>query len=230
MEDAARANTLAVIDFVLSHAVRLFHPFLPFITEELWHGMGYHEDMPADQGGNSIMLAPWPKAFGADMQKHYGLDDAALAATEKKYELVSLGRNLKREGNIQSGKRVKFVLKPTLEISAHDATVLKILLNAEALDVDPNYSPKKGTLSARSDLGTLFLPMEGLVDVTAERARLTKELEKIVAEITKVEQKLANTAFTQKVPPEVLLEHEKRLADWQAKKQHVQSALDALEG
>jgi valyl-tRNA synthetase len=164
------------------------------------------------------------------MKKFYGLGAAALAATDKKYELVSLGRNLKREGNIQSGKRVKFVFKPIGEISAHDAAVVKILLNAEAFEVDAQYVPRKGTLSARSDLGDLFLPMEGLVDVAAERARLTKELEKIVAEITKVEQKLANPAFTQKVPPEVLEEHKKRLADWQAKKQHVRAALDALEG
>ena len=50
-QEARRANTLAVIDFVLSHTLRLFHPFLPFITEELWHGMGYADDMPENQGG-----------------------------------------------------------------------------------------------------------------------------------------------------------------------------------
>src|SRR5208283_5336150 len=56
---ATRANTIAVIDFILSHTLRLFHPFLPFITEELWHGMGYHADMPAKQGGETIIFAPW---------------------------------------------------------------------------------------------------------------------------------------------------------------------------
>ena len=62
-DEARKANTLAVIDFVLAHTLRVFHPFLPFITEELWHGMGYSEDMPADQGGRTIMFAAWPKAF-----------------------------------------------------------------------------------------------------------------------------------------------------------------------
>jgi len=228
--EPARANTLAVIDFVLSHTLRLFHPFLPFITEELWHGMGCHEEMPPDQGGQSVMFAPWPKAFDAEFKQHYGLDETSLALTTKKYEMVTQGRHLRREGNIQSGKKVKFVLKPAAEISASDVAVLKILLNAEALEVDPQYAPNKGTLAVHSELGELYLPMEGLVDLTAEKARLKKEMEKIDAEILKVKQKLANPAFTQKVPPEVLLEHEKRLADWLVKKQHVQSGLDALEG
>jgi valyl-tRNA synthetase len=228
--DANRANTLAVIDFVLSHTLRLFHPFMPFITEELWHGMGYHEDMPPDQGGQSIMFAAWPKAFDAEFKDYFGLDEASLAFTTKKYDLVTQGRHLRREGNIQSGKKVKFVLKPAAEISASDVAVLKILLNAEALEVDAQHAPKKGTLAVHSELGELYLPVEGLVDFAAEKARLRKELEKIDAEILKVRQKLANPAFTQKVPPEVLQEHEKRLADWLAKKQHVQAALDALEG
>jgi valyl-tRNA synthetase len=59
--DRRRANTLAVLDFVLSHTLRLFHPFLPFITEELWHGMGYGAGLPPEQGGTTIMYAPWPQ-------------------------------------------------------------------------------------------------------------------------------------------------------------------------
>jgi valyl-tRNA synthetase len=82
--------------------------------------------------------------------------------------------------------------------------------------------------SVKAAMGELYLPLEGLVDTTAELARLTKELEKIVSEVTKVEQKLANPNFTQKVPPEVLTEHRKRLDDWIAKKDHIQKALDGL--
>ena len=69
-----------------------------------------------------------------------------------------------------------------------------------------------------------------MIDVEAEKVRLSKELEKITTEITKVEQKLANPAFTQKVPANVLLEHQQRLTDWQGKLAHVKAALEALAG
>jgi valyl-tRNA synthetase len=229
-QDARRANTVAVIDFILSHTLRLFHPFLPFITEELWHGMGYHEDMPENQGGQTIMFAPWPKPLGEDFLKHYSLDDSTMDFVNKKYELVTQGRNLRREGNIPSSKKVKFVLKPANPVSPHDAEVLKLLLNAEALEIDPNHQPKKGTPTIHSDLGDLYLPLEGLVDVAAEKARLTKELEKIEAEIAKASQKLSNPNFTSKAPPHVLQEHQQRLAEWQAKRDRVQKALEALQG
>ena len=229
-DEARKVNTLAVIDFVLSHTLRLFHPFLPFITEELWHGLGYAEDMPENQGGQSILFAPWPKPFDDYFLGHYGLDDCYLEMADKKYELVSLGRNLRRETNIPFNKKVRFILKPAAHVSAHDTAVLKILLNADAFDLDPAFVPRKGTATVRSDLGELYLPLEGLIDFEAETARLKKELAKIESEIAKVEQKLGNPAFTQKVPATVLQEHQQRLTDWLAKKQHVAAALAALEG
>ena len=230
--DAARkANTLAVIDFVLSHTLRLFHPFLPFITEELWHGMGYSTDMPENQGGKTIMFAPWPMPLGEDFKGHYGLDDCYLEIAGAKYELVSQGRNLRREANISSGKKIKYVLKPVNFPPPHDIEVIRLLLNAEVVEVNENYLPAKGTLTARTELGELFLPLEGLrsaEELAAEKARVTKELEKIEAEISKVEQKLANPSFTQKVPPQVLQEHQQRLAEWQLKREQVKAALAAL--
>ena len=80
----------------------------------------------------------------------------------------------------------------------------------------------------RTELGDLYLPLEGLIDVEAEKARLKKELEKAETELAKVQQKLNNPAFTQKVPPNVLAEHQKRLAEWQSKKEHLLAALAAL--
>ena len=221
-------NTLAVIDFVLSHALRLFHPFLPFITEELWHGMGYSTDMPENQGGKTIMNAPWPMPLDDDFKGHYGLDDCYLEMTDAKYDLVTQGRNLRRAGNIQAAKKVKYVFKPAQHLTPHDAEVIKLLLNAEALEVVKEYQPPKGTPAVQSKLGELFLPLEGHIDPAAEKIRLTKEVEKIQGEIVKVEQKLGNPNFTQKVPPAVLAEHQQRLKDWQVKLAHTQALLDEL--
>jgi valyl-tRNA synthetase len=72
--------------------------------------------------------------------------------------------------------------------------------------------------------------MEGLIDVAAEKARLAKELEKIDSEITKAEQKLNNPNFTSKAPPHVLQEHQQRLAEWRAKRERIERALEGLQG
>jgi valyl-tRNA synthetase len=227
-DEARKANTLAVIDFVLSHTLRLFHPFLPFITEELWHGMGYAEDMPEYQGGKTIMFAPWPKPLDDDFKSHYGLTGKDEKHIEARNELVTQGRNLRRTANIAANKKIKFILKPVHELAAHDVEVLKLLLNAEEVEVSANYQPGKNTMTVRAELGDLFLPLEGLIDKEAETARLKKELEKIEAEAAKVEQKLANPNFTQNAPANVLQEHQQRLAEWQSKREHVKSALAAL--
>jgi len=227
-EEARKANTLAVIDFVLSHTLRLFHPFLPFITEELWHGMGYSEDMPDNQGGKTIMFAPWPKPFDEDFKGHYGLDGCYLEMVDAKYDLVSQGRNLRRAANIPANKKVKFIYKPVNFTPPHDIEVLRLLLNAEAVEVKPDQQSGKGVLAVQTSLGELFLPTEGLIDIEAEKSRLKKEIEKIQPEIVKVEQKLSNPNFAQKVPPQVLEEHKQRLADWQGKLAHVKTALEAL--
>ncbi len=228
--DKQKANTLAVIDFVLSHAVRMFHPFLPFITEELWHGMGFATDMPDNQGGQTIMNAPWPMPFDEDFLGHYGLDSCYLEMVDAKFDLVTQGRNLRRVGNIQAGKKVKYVFKPAQHLTPHDAEVIKLLLNAETLEVNADYQPPKGTPTVRTDLGELLLPLEGHIDPAAETIRLTKEREKIEGEIAKVEQKLANPGFTSKVPPQVLAEHQQRLVDWQVKLAHINSSLIDLAG
>jgi valyl-tRNA synthetase len=82
----------------------------------------------------------------------------------------------------------------------------------------------------RAGLGELFLPTEGLIDVEAEKTRLKKEIEKYETEIEKVQSKLINPNFTQKVPPQVLEEHRRRLIEWQNKLAQSQAALAALEG
>jgi len=146
-----------------------------------------------------------------------------------KYELVTQGRNLRRQNNIAANKKVRFVLRPANSVTPHDAEVLRLLLNAERLELAPDFQPTKGTPTVRSELGDLYLPLEGLIDVAAEKARLQKELEKTESEIAKAEQKLNNPQFVQKVPPAVLAEHQKRLGEWQAKKEHLLNNLRSFE-
>jgi valyl-tRNA synthetase len=225
-----RVNKLAVLDFVLSNTLSLFHPFLPFITEELWHGMGYAKDMPENQGGKTIMFAPWPKPLDEDIRGHYGLDDCYLEMGDTKYDLVRKGRDLRREARVPASKKVKYVIKPAAQIPTYEAEVIKLLLNAETLDINPDFVPPKGTPTVHSEMGELYLSLEGAVDTEAEKARLKKELEKTELEITKVQERLANPAFTQKARPNVLGEHQKRLLEWQTKREHILSALSALDG
>ena len=227
--DAARkANTLAVMDFVFSHTLRLFHPFMPFITEDLWQGMGFAKDMPPKQGGETIMFAPWPKAFTAEEREYFILDETDEAFANAKYEVVNRSRSLRRDFNIASNKRVRFVLKPNAELPAHEAAVLQILLNAEPFEVDAAYAPSKGTPAALTPLGELFLPLDGLIDVAAERERIGKEIAKVESELEKVRAKLADENFAAKVPAKVLEDHRQREIDWSEKHTQLVKMRDAL--
>ncbi len=229
-DPARKRNTLAVIDFILSHLLRILHPYIPFITEDLWHGLGYATEMPENQGGRTIMNAPWPKPL-AEEKDAWGLDDSADRLAAAKYELVSLGRNLRVRFNIPANKRVRFILRPAGDLGSQEIDVLRVLLNAEQLDTTPpSWKPEQGTPVASNALGDLFLPLAGLVDASAERARLTKDLEKTRAEIAKVREKLANPAFTSKVPHKVLEEHRQRETDWQGKERQILQALADLPG
>ncbi|MHA3774293.1 valine--tRNA ligase [Verrucomicrobiota bacterium sgz303538] len=228
-DEARKANTLAVLDFVLTHTLRLFQPFLPFITEELWHGLGFNADMPEGQGGKTIMYANWPKSLGDDFRSHYGLDETDEKFANAKYDVVNAGRGLRRDFNIASNKRVRFVLRPNAELPSHEAAVLQLLLNAETLDVvDSTWAAPKGTPTALTPLGELFLPLEGLIDVAAERERLKKEMSKVEAELLKVRAKLADENFAAKVPANVLDEHRQREKNWADKLGQLQRMQDAL--
>ena len=228
VDDGRRANTLAVMDYVFSHTLRLFHPFMPFITEELWQGMGFAKDMPAKQGGETIMFAPWPKPFTAEEREYFILDESDEQFANAKYEVVNLGRGLRRDFNIASSKRVRFVLKPTATLADHETAVLQLLLNAEPLEVNAAFSPAKGTPVALTPLGELFLPLDGLIDVAAERERIGKEIAKADDELAKVRTKLADPNFAGKVPAKVLEDHQTRERDWAEKHAQLTKMREAL--
>ena len=228
-EDSARkANVLAVVDFVMGNTLRLFHPFLPFITEELWHGLGFSREMPDDQGGQTIMTAKWPKTFDSDFCELYGLDETVDRLIEAKHELVTQGRNLRAAYNIPFNKKIGYCFKPVGELDDYEIEVIKILLNAESITIGSNVP--KGTPRITSSMGDLFLPLEGLIDFDVERERLAKELKKIEKEVDKVESKLNNSKFTERAPVEVLEEQRERLVEWRNKRDQINEALQSLSG
>ena len=144
-EDAARkANVLAVFDFVMGHTLRLFHPFPPFITEELWHGLGYSEDMPADQGGETIMTAHWLTALDEDFMTFYGLEEIWWIYWLMPNTNRDSHRNLRTIGNILFAKKADYILKPAGTLDPYEVEVIQSLLNAEGLEVNPDYAPRKG--------------------------------------------------------------------------------------
>ena len=226
-EDQERKkNVLAVVDFVMGNMLRLFHPFIPFITEELWHGLGFSNDMPHDQGGSTIMTARWPKRLDKNFIELYGLDDSIDRLIDAKHELVTQGRNLRAVYNIPFNKKVIYYLNPSGQLDELEVAVIKVLLNAESIS-NGNDLPK-GTPRISSVLGDLYLPLEGLIDFEAEKSRLTKEVNKIEKEIEKVQVKLENTNFTERAPIEVLDEQRARLEEWKTKQVQLTDALISL--
>ncbi len=223
-----KANTLAVIDFILGHTLRLFHPFMPFITEELWHGLGFNADLPAGQGAETIQFARWPQPLDDEFKKHYALTPNDEQIANAKYETVIAGRRLRRDFNIASNKRVAFILKPAKPLPAEEADVLRILLNAERLELPASYEPPKGTPTALTPLGELYLPLEGLIDLAAERLRLGKELAKTEAELMTVRKKLANENFVNNAPAAVVAEHRQREKDFAEQLAQLQRMLESL--
>ena len=226
-EDQERKkNVLAVVDFVMGNMLRLFHPFIPFITEELWHGLGFSNDMPHDQGGSTIMTARWPKRLDKNFIELYGLDASIDRLIDAKHELVTQGRNLRAVYNIPFNKKVIYYLNPSGQLDELEVAVIKVLLNAESIS-NGNDLPK-GTPRISSVLGDLYLPLEGLIDFEAEKLRLTKEVNKIEKEIEKVQVKLENTNFTERAPIEVLDEQRARLEEWKTKQVQLTDALISL--
>ncbi len=201
-DESVRLNCLSVADHVLSSVLRLLHPFMPHITEELWHRLGF--------GDSSIQFAPLDNLRVDEAR----IDSLDIAFAQQVYEAATITRNLRAEYRIPSNKRVRMILKPA---GQGDFRVFGRLVNGEPFDVDPEFAAEPGVPVAMTPLGQVFIPLEGVVDLSAEKERLTKEIAKLEAEIDTVRKKLGNESFVARAPAAVVAEHRQREKDFLGK-------------
>ena len=214
-DEARKKSVLAVMDVVLSAFLRLLHPFMPHITEELWSLLGL--------GTASIQLATPPKKIA--------LDDVDIADKRKLvagiYEMVQAGRNLRAEAKVPSNKKANFILRAADKDAANELPTITRLLNADEVKLDRQYKAKPGVPVAMTPLGEIFLSIRGS-DKKAERVRLDKEIAKIEDELETVKTKLKNKSFVDRAPAAVVEEHRKRQKDFTAQLKKLKGARDSL--
>jgi valyl-tRNA synthetase len=215
-DEAKKRSTLAVMDLVLSATLRLLHPFMPHLTEEIWSLLGL--------GGSSIQFAVPPAKVGLD---------AVTDAAEKRrlvsliYETVQAGRNLRALSKLPSNRKIRFILRVNEKSVSDQIPTLTRLLNAEEVTLDPTYQPAVGTPVAVTPAGDIFLPISAR-DQERERQRLDNEIAKIEVELTAVEGKLQNVAFVERAPAAVVEEHRRRLNDLNAQLVKLKQAREGL--
>jgi len=226
LQDPAQRDTcLAIQDLVIRQVLLLLHPFTPFITEELWHLLGY-----ADEGGAKFIQNVTPGCADALAARGIRLDAAAVAETQQLKELVAMARALKAESNLASKKDVRFFLTAAdaaWTAVERSAAQLTRLIGAAAIE---RRDQVDGAPAKVTPLGTLYLDLASAVDAGAERARLGKELEKLHKAIDGTLARLGNEAFTAKAPPAVIDGAKKQLAENEAKRDEIQRLMAALGG
>lgn len=217
-DEAAKKMTRSVLAYVLDNTMRLLHPFMPFITEEIWQNLP-HE-------GESITVASWPTVK----------DDLHFAKQSQDMKLlmdiIRAVRNIRAEVNTPMSKKVP------MYISAKDAQTLAVLeenkayiekfCNPETLSLGENLQVDMKTMSAVVSGAEIFLPLEGLIDVKAEVERLTNELKKWEQEVKRVQGKLNNERFVSKAPEDVVAAEREKEADYLEKFNTVEKRIAEL--
>ncbi len=221
-DEAAKAETQAMVAWTLDQILVLLHPVMPFITEELWGQTAAAGAPRAHQG--FLITAPWP-----DLPE--SLEDAdARAEIELVIEAVSEGRSVRAELNVPPAAR-----PPLLVIEADEAQRRVLTANAAVIgqtlrisEVRFEAQAPEGAIPYVVDGATLALPVAEFIDLSAERARLSKEIATRAQDIERTARKLSNPDFVARAPEEVVEENRERLAEAEAAKAKLESALSRL--
>jgi valyl-tRNA synthetase len=213
-----RRTLLGVLETVL----RLAHPFIPFITEEIWQRVA----PLAGRTGATIMLAPYPQPESAL------LDAAASADIEWLKQAIVAVRNIRGELNIAPGRQLPLLARNGTDEDRRRMTEHRELLHAlaklesscwlEGTDAPPAAAQVVGQLE-------LLVPLAGLIDVAAERGRLAREADKLGKETERLAARLDNPGFTAKAPAEVVARERARLAEISAQRDTLLAQLESLQ-
>ncbi len=214
-DEGAKAETRAMAAWVLDQAIKLLHPIMPFITEELWSELG---------GEGLLMLQPWPEL------PESLVDPAADAEIGLVIETVSEGRSVRSELNVPpSAKPDLFVVDAGAEqkrVLQANGDLIRTTLRVAEVRFEP---APPGAIPYVVQGATCALPVAGFIDLAAERARLNKEIGALSQDMDRTARKLANPDFVAKAPEEVVEENRERLAEAEAARSKLQAALQRLE-
>jgi len=215
-DQAKKTSALAVMDVVLSATLRLLHPFMPYLTEEIWSLLGL--------GKVSIQFAAPPDKLALHVVANLAERRRLVSSI---YETVQAGRNLRSASKLPSNRKIRFILRIDDKRIFEQTPTLSRLLKAEDLTLDANYTAPAGTPVAVTPLGELFLAIAA-ADQGQERERLDKEITRIGDEARTVGTKLQNDAFVKRAPAAVVEEHRRRLNDLNAQLTKLKKAREGL--
>jgi valyl-tRNA synthetase len=205
-DTAAIASTRYTLVHVLETLLRALHPMIPFVTEEIWQ----HVRPLLGIEGTTIMLQPYPEA--ADIEG----DDAATAEIEWVKGVLTGVRRIRAEMNIAPGKVIPLLLADGDAADRARASKFAAQIAFLGRVETPVWVEGEEPAAAAAVVGGMraLIPLEGLIDVGAEKARLAKEIARIEGEVRKCEGKLGNASFVANAPAEVVAQERQRIADW----------------
>lgn len=206
-DEAMQRGTRHTLVTVLETILRLAHPIIPFITEELWQKVSVTAGVRAADEETSVMIQSYPEVR-PELEDAEALDRMALVQS-----MVDSVRNLRSEMKLAPSTRVPLVVSGPADVCAEAAPYLQALARLEAVERVEELD-NRGALAPVAIVGDFKLMLKVEIDVAAERARLTKEIERLEAQVKQCEAKLGNERFVARAPAEVVATEKERLANF----------------